>query len=360
MARRLPVVAAALLAALGPFWTPEARADRLGGNFRGPADRYESREDARAPAAPSRAPDTLLASLGLDAAFVSGLDAGRKEAAFRGRPLLVLFALPGSADSEAMAAALADAGRQGLLARFVPVVVDADREDAFGVARGLHAIPTLLILDASDRELARAEGAAGTMRVAETLRRAQYLAAAPRPTAEARAIEHAASHLARALKSKDWAGAIRAAAAIEKAGHEGPEAEDARRAIGAAVEEAAARIERARRLLGEGERTEARRTLVRVVREFDGLPEAADAAALLAELTAPGGTAQGLRGSFRPVGAFDPRRTGEPLWFDTVSRDRAFDVPLPAPPEEVEKPEPEPIEVNLIDPALTIEDEPDI
>ena len=60
MDRRLLGLAAAAVAAIGTWTAPEARADRLGGNFRGPDDTYSTREDAPAPEPVRARPDGVL------------------------------------------------------------------------------------------------------------------------------------------------------------------------------------------------------------------------------------------------------------------------------------------------------------
>ena len=331
---------------------PEARADRLGGNYRGPDDACVVREDAPAPEK-DRGRDPLLASLGLDRPFLAGLEAGRREALYRGRPLLVFYVLPGCDLAASVARGpFRDAEVLRLLERTVPVAVDAEREELFGVSRGVRTLPTILLLDADGAEVGRAEGAADADRVAAVLREGLRRARPARPAPEAVALEKAAGALARARRAKDWSAVLRAAAAVEAFEHEGPEREAARAALGDAALEAASRLEEAEVLLRDGRGTDARRLLGRVAREFEGLPEAARADALLRgqEGTRPAGG--GLRGYFRTIGTGNAR---VPASTPSLQREAPPTVSVPG---QVLLPEPEKVPPPVEDPDQRPEPEP--
>jgi hypothetical protein len=327
MDRKLLLLVAAAAVAAAPGAIPAARADRLGGNFRGPGDSYRVHQDPPA-AAESRADqDPLLASLRRDLPFLSGVEAGRKEAEFRGRPLLVFFVLPGCGVCESIAGgAFRDAEVLDLASRFVPVLANAEKEESFGLAHGVRTIPTILLLDAAGLEVARAEGAADPARVAAALREGQKRAGAARPTPAARALERAAALLSRALKAKDWRTLLGTAATIEKTGHDGPEREEARAARREAAREAAARLDAARGQIGDTGRDGARRALAQIARDFEGLEEAIEAGKLLKELESARPVALRFRGGLRPAVGQGP-----------VTIDPRFPAPervVPLPPQE--------------------------
>jgi hypothetical protein len=335
MVRKPGLLAAVLAASLAAGAIPEARADRLGGNYRGPDDRCAIREDPLSPAASPPARDPLLASLGLEEPFLSGVAAGRREAEFRGRPLLVYLVLPGCDLCASVAdRAFRDAEVLDLASRFVPVVADAEAEEAFGVARGVRTIPTILLLDAAGREAGRAEGAVDARRVAALLREGLRRTGAPRPTPAARALEKAAALLARAREAGDWRALLGAAAAIEKVGRDGPERAAARAALGEAAREAGSRLEEARGLVREGDATGARRALARIARDFDGLEASAEAAALLRAMEGPRQETWRFRGRTGAPAVQDPRNPDPRLPLQHV-------LPVPVP---VAAPRPVPVD----------------
>ncbi len=303
MDRKLLVLAAAVGSTLAPGTIPDALADRLGANYRGPWDTYRVHEDLPPPAKPPSERDPLLASLDLDLPFLSGFKAGREEARFRGRPLLVFYALPGSGACASTAGRVfRDAAVRELAAGFVPVVANAGKERVFGISYGLKTIPSILLLDTAGLELGRAEGEVDADLAAAALREALKKAGAVRPTPAAQALEAAAVLLSRSRKAKDWKALLRTAASIEKIGHDGPEREEARRARDEAAREAAARLEAAKGSIRRDREDAARLALAKIAREFEGLDEAVEATELLRALVAPKTTAAGFAARLRPAG----------------------------------------------------------
>ena len=293
-------LAAASLLAVG---IPSARADRLGGNYRGPGDTALVREDPRSPGpAGGKAGDLV---------FLPGLDAGLRESAFSGRPLLVFFSLPDCAACLTVAeASFGDAEIADLASRFVPVMADAGKEKEFALARGLTACPTILALDPRGAEAARVEGVVHPAEVAAALRRALDRIGPVRLKRPARDLARAAEALARAREAGDWKGVLTAVARIESIGHEGPELEAARWSRKAAAAEAASRLDAAKKLLEDGRRQEARRVLAGIAREFVGLDEAFEAKCLLREMDGPppgGDDGGGGTSGKRKDPAFDER-----------------------------------------------------
>jgi hypothetical protein len=337
---RLLALAAALAAAFAAPGIPAARADRLGGNYRGPGDRGGVREDPPAPAAPAPGPaaatDPVLDELAGDVPFLAGLEAGRREAAFRGRPMLVFWFLRDCGTCASVAdGAFRDAEVADLASRFVPVLADAEREAASGVALRVRTMPTLLVLDASGPEAGRAEGAVDPARVADLLRRALRKPGLFRPTAADRELGRASKSLEKARAAKDWKSLLGAATAIEKVGHEGRELEDARAARREAIAEAAARLESAKTQIGRGNLADARKSLARIAREFEGLDEAVEAKNLLRELagTRPGGGPPGGGGDSNTGPDFEERlRRADGDVDPTTSEARLRENDPPAPP----------------------------
>jgi thioredoxin-like negative regulator of GroEL len=343
MDRRLLLLAAAFVAALAPGAIPGARADRLRGNYRGPGDRYQVREDPLAPADSPAEPDPLLASLRLDRPFVSGIEAGRREAEFRGRPLLVFLVLPGCDLCVSVAErALRDAEVLDLAGRFVPVAADAEKEEAFGVAHGVRTFPTILLFDAAGREIGRVEGAVDAPRAAAALREGLKKAGAPRPSPEARSLEKAAAHLSRARDAKDWRSLLAHVAIIERKRHDGAETEEARAARGEAAREAASRLDAARRCMEDGERARARRSLERIAHDFAGLRESVEATDLLYALGGSMQAGAGAAGRLRAGPGSDPRAGDVPASLTEAQPVPDPDGTLPFNPVSPEKPPPEP------------------
>lgn len=303
--RLLLAAAVATMTAAGAI--PDARADRLGANYRGPGDAYRLRQDPPPPSRSAVDRDPLLHSLGLGRPFLSGVEAGRREAAFRGRPLLVFLVLRDCGTcGEVARAAFGDPAVLELAGRTVPVVADAEREESFGVSHAVKTVPTILLLDAEGREAGRAEGAVDAARLTAVLRDGLKRAGAPRPTPAARALETIADHLSRARRAKEWRSILDHAALVERIGHDGPERDEAREARAEAVREAASRLDAARGLLANGERVAARRTLARIARDFAGIDEAAEAADLLRELDGSGAMDRGHGRLWRAMGGLDP------------------------------------------------------
>jgi hypothetical protein len=347
MDRRLLLLAAVLTALLAPG-IPGARADRLGGNFRGPGDAYRSVEDPAAPGGLPEVRDPLLDAFGLDRRFVAGLEEGREEAVFRGRPMLVFLVVPGDGLCASVAERVfRDAGVRSLADRFVPVVVDAEKEERFGLAHRVRTLPTILLLDADGTEAGRADGFVDAAAAADLLRDGLRRARAARPTPGALALEKQAARLDRARKAKDWHAILEAAGAIEKTGRDGPERRDAREARAEALGEATARLEEAAVRLQDGRRGDARRLLARVVRDFEGFDAAARAAEMLLAMEGDGarqrrgGLFPAVRGAERDFSATSDssRRPNS-----TVSTPGAFPVPElpPAPPSPPGPPDTDP------------------
>jgi hypothetical protein len=267
MERTLALAAIVLVAAL----LPDARAERLGGNFRGPDDSYLPREDP----VPRRAP----------AAFLPGVEAGRREAAFTGKPMLVFFVLPGCETCRAVAdGSFGDAEIADLVARFVPVLADAEREEAFGLASGVRTFPTILLLDPRGNEAGRVEGAVFPAELAAALRAALRRIGPVSLRKGARDLAKASAAVLRAREAKEWRALLAAVARVERIGHEGPELDAARAARAEASAEAAVRLDGAKKALKAGRRDEARRTFAAIAREFEGLDEAVEARNLLLEM----------------------------------------------------------------------------
>jgi len=295
---------AALAWAVLPASLPSARADRLGGNYRGPRDVYVFREDPVAPAESTERVDPLLASLGLDSPFRTGIEAARHEAEFRGRPLLVFFVLRNCPLGESAAErAFGDAEVLDLVTRFVPVVMDAEEEEVFGVTHGVRTLPTILLYDRAGKETARAEGVVDASRVVALLREGLRLAGPARPSPKARALGRNALLLSRARAAKNWREVLDASSDIERIGHAGPEMDEARTAVREASEEAALRLEEVRHRILEGGTVPARKDLEEIVRVFGGLKEAREAADLLVVLEESRSASGTRSGRLRPFGA---------------------------------------------------------
>jgi hypothetical protein len=242
--------------------------------------------------------------------FLSGVEAGRREAEFRGRPMLVFCVLRGCSACAAVAdAAFRDAEVADLASRFVPVLADADREEDFGIAHRVRTFPTILVLDPAGAEAGRVEGAADAARVADLLRKALKKPGLSRPTAAERDLGRASAALARARTAKDWRSLLAAASSIERIGHEGPELEGARAARREATAEAVVLLAAAKALIAKGMNGEARQALARIAREFEGVDEAVEAKNLLREMDGPkpGGGPPGGDGGSKVDPGFDER-----------------------------------------------------
>jgi hypothetical protein len=356
MDRRIPLLAAGFAAAMALGSLPEARADRLGGNFRGPNDLYRVREDAFAPtrARPAAAQDTLGPSLGLKLPYVLGVDAGRKEAQFRGRPLVLFFALEGCGKSAGVAARVfRDAEVAALCGRTVLALADSDREEESGIRLGVRTLPTILVLDGDGFESSRVEGAAGADRVLAALREVLRISGPARPVPAARDLEKEGALLARARRAKDWKAVLASALAIERIGHEGPELAEARAARDEASREAAGRLEAAKRRLDDG-KPGARRAVSEVAGLFAGLPEAEEAEGLLQEVESARPKSSGIRLGLRSAGTPARGQEASPMRF------RSWEPESEAPPvvESEVLPPPLPEPVNEEDVVIFIEEFP--
>lgn len=111
--------------------------------------------------------------------YVEGYEAGKRQAAAAGLPLLLVFRASWCRWSGEIARGpLADPALVARSQRLVCVIVDADRDAATCRAFGVTAFPTLMVIDATGQERHRATGANAAVDLAATLER--VLGPAPR------------------------------------------------------------------------------------------------------------------------------------------------------------------------------------
>jgi tetratricopeptide (TPR) repeat protein len=225
-----------------------------------------------------------------DLPFAATLESGRAEAQWRGKPLLVFYSLKGDDASLRVAGtAFKDAAVVARASAFVPVLVDADADERFGLERGVKTVPTILLLDPRGREAGRAAGNAGPAEVLQALDEALKRIGSLTPPKEARDLAKAAAALDQALAKGEWKAVLKSARSIEKIDHAGPELDAARKAVAAATEEAGRRLAAAKKLVKDGKRDEARAEFRRIVRDFPGLDAAVEAKNLVKEMDGPDG-----------------------------------------------------------------------
>ncbi len=223
-----------------------------------------------------------------DLPFLPSLESARAEAAWRGKPLLVFYCLRDDAISLSVAdSTFRDAAVAVRASAFVPVLVDAEADERFGLEHSVKTVPTILLLDREGREAGRSPGNAGPADVLRVLDEALRRTGPRRPTKEARAVEKAAADLEQALAKGEWRSVLRAVVAIERIAHPGPEADAAAKARSAAADESARRLAEAKKLLKDGRRDEGRAALRRIVKDFPGLDAAVEAKNLVKEMDGP-------------------------------------------------------------------------
>jgi hypothetical protein len=271
------------------------------------------------PPPPARPAARAVHPLAGELPFFEGVAAGRKEAAYHGKPLLVFFHLPGDERCRAVAeGAFRDAAIAARAATFVLVLADAESEEAFGLEHGVKRVPTILLLDPRGAEAGRVEGPAGPAEVLAAIEAADRKIGRVPLTKAGRAIADASARLAAAREKGDWRRALRAAADLEEIGHEGRELEDARAAVKDAEAAAKRRLDAAKALIKDGKVDEARAAFRKIAREFEGLDAAVEAKNLLLELDGPPpdedgdgtGDDDGTKGKKGKSGPRDPPGTG--------------------------------------------------
>jgi hypothetical protein len=173
------------------------------------------------------------------------------------------------------------------VSRFVPVLVDGDADAEFGKDYAVRGFPHTVFADPKGKKIAAVVGAVDTKVFLDEVKSALKKIGPVRLKKAAKDLEDAAEDLAKAREKKDWRATLKAAAAIEKIGHEGTALADARKAKAEAAEEAAKRLDEAKAARKDGKADEAKKLLRRIVSEFEGLDAAVEARNLLKEMDGP-------------------------------------------------------------------------
>ena len=174
-----------------------------------------------------------------------------------------------------------------LAEKFVPVIVDGDVDKEVCGKFGVNGFPHTVFLDTKGKVAGQVGGAVSADRFLASMEAAVKKIGPVKLRKEAKDLEDAGKALEKARDKKDWKGTVKAVLAIEKINHEGAILEAARTAKKEASAEAGVRLDEAKRLDGAGKKEEARRILLKVSSDFEGLEEAAAAKALLKAMDAP-------------------------------------------------------------------------
>ena len=187
-----------------------------------------------------------------------------------------------------------------LAQKFVPVLVDGDVDKEFGTKYNAEGYPHTIFTDPKGKEISRTVGAVPVAEFLGDMKSALKKIGPVPPKKAAKDLEDAAADLAKAREKKDWRATVKSLKAIEKIDHEGPALDAARAARKEAEDEAKKRLTDAAALVAAGKDAEARAALSKIVSEFDGLDQGAEAKDMLKLLDAKppaGGGSGGEKGN---------------------------------------------------------------
>jgi len=170
--------------------------------------------------------------------------------------------------------------------KFVPILVDADVEKELCTKFGVNGFPQTIFVDLKGRQVGEVGGYVEKSVFLGQIEAAVKKIGPVKLKKAAKDLEDAGKALAKAREKKDWRATLKSVAAIEKIDHEGKTLDAAREAKQEASAEARKRVDEGKDLLKVEKRDEARKVLQKVVSEFEGLEEAAEAKTLLKELDA--------------------------------------------------------------------------
>jgi hypothetical protein len=173
-----------------------------------------------------------------------------------------------------------------LAEKFVPILVDGDVEKDLCAKYGARGYPHTVFADPKGEAVGNVGGFVPTSTFLSKMESAVKKIGPVRLKKAAKDLEEAGQALAKARAKKEWKAILKAVAVIEKVNHEGAILDAAREARKEAAAEARKRVDEAVDLRKTGKVDDARRILLKVSSDFDGLDEAAEAKALLKEMDA--------------------------------------------------------------------------
>ncbi len=168
---------------------------------------------------------------------------------------------------------------------FVPVLVDGDVEKDVCGKFGVNGYPNTRFLDASGKELGAVGGYVPTAEFLKQVQAARAkLGKEIKLTPAYAKLLKSRQAMDKALQKKDYAAALGAIQAIEKAKHEGPESRAAAKARGEITAIAQEALGKAEALAKDGKTKEALEAFQKAAKDFKGLPEGPKAAQRATEL----------------------------------------------------------------------------
>ena len=183
-----------------------------------------------------------------------------------------------------------------LAEKFVPILVDADVEKEICSKFGANSFPRTVFVDLKGNSVGEVRGAVDKGVFLGRIEAAIKKIGPVKPKKQAKDLEDAGKALAKAREKKEWKATVKQVLVIEKINHEGTILDAAREARKEAVAEARVRIDEAKRLATAGKTDEARKILLKVASDFEGLDEAGEAKQALKAMDPPADAGGGPKG----------------------------------------------------------------
>lgn len=174
-----------------------------------------------------------------------------------------------------------------LAEKFVPILVDADVEKDLCSKFGVNGFPQTVFVDLKGKQVGEVGGYVDTSVFLGRMEAAAKKLGPVKLKKAAKDLEDAGKALAKAREKKEWRATLKAVVVIEKIDHEGAVLDAAREARKEASAEARKRVDEGKDLIKVEKKEEARRVLLKVASEFEGLDEAVEAKNLIKEMDAP-------------------------------------------------------------------------
>lgn len=184
-----------------------------------------------------------------------------------------------------------------LAGKFVAIIVDGDVDKDLCSKFGVKGYPQTVFVDTKGKVAGQVGGYVETSAFLSQMSAAVKKVGPVQVKKQAKDLEDAGKALAKAREKKEWKATVKQVLAIEKINHEGAILDAAREARKEAAAEARARIDEAKGLDTAGKKEEARKILLKVASDFEGLDEAGEAKQALKAMDPPptdaGGGAKG-------------------------------------------------------------------
>ncbi len=223
-------------------------------------------------------PSSLL--LAQDVDWRSDYNAARKEAAEKGRPIILDFGFEGCKFCRLLdTTTFRDAQVvKRLNDKFVPLRIDVEKDSALAEKLGLQKFPTVVFASPEGHVLGKIEGYQEPGPFQENLDRVLELVANP----EWMKRDYEAA--GKAIGSSDYARALALLKNVVQDGKDRPVQVKARQLLQDLEQQAEGRLARARQLVDKGETTEAIDTVTELVRVFAGTQAATEGGQMLTTL----------------------------------------------------------------------------